>query len=114
MPEPHVRHEVSDLHARGVLVAAALIAGGIAFALAAAWFISWGAGVDRAARTTLAPPSVPAPQQGSAPRLDLGPYQREKKEQLERYGWVDQHAGRIHIPIERAMQLLAEEQEKNK
>ncbi len=37
--------------------------------------------------------------------------QRDRAAQLERlgsYGWVDRRAGVVHIPIERAMQLVAE------
>ncbi len=31
-----------------------------------------------------------------------------RRQQLETYGWVDKNKGVIHIPIERAMQLVVE------
>lgn len=31
-----------------------------------------------------------------------------KRERLSSYGWVDRGAGIVHVPIERAMQLVAE------
>ncbi|MBI3182775.1 MAG: hypothetical protein HYZ28_11610 [Myxococcales bacterium] len=32
----------------------------------------------------------------------------EQRQRLESYGWVDRDGGVIHLPIERAMQLVAE------
>jgi hypothetical protein len=32
-----------------------------------------------------------------------------QRERLEGYGWVDREAGKVHIPIERAMGLLSKE-----
>lgn len=37
--------------------------------------------------------------------------ERRHRQQLESYGWVDQPAGVAHIPIERAMELMAAEGE---
>lgn len=38
------------------------------------------------------------------------PSSREKQRaHLERYGWVERDAGRVHIPIERAMDLVVRE-----
>jgi hypothetical protein len=31
-----------------------------------------------------------------------------EEQQLHSYGWVDQSAGSVHIPIDQAMQLIAE------
>lgn len=33
-----------------------------------------------------------------------------ERARLERYGWVDRQAGVVHIPIERAMELVVEEE----
>lgn len=35
---------------------------------------------------------------------------RAQKERLSSYGWVDRERGVIHLPIERAMELLLEEE----
>ncbi|PYX92592.1 MAG: hypothetical protein DMG71_17645, partial [Acidobacteria bacterium] len=32
----------------------------------------------------------------------------QQEEQLNSYGWVDEKSGFVHIPIERAMQLIAQ------
>jgi hypothetical protein len=33
----------------------------------------------------------------------------EQIQRLNSYGWIDREAGRVHIPVDRAMQLLSEE-----
>lgn len=43
-----------------------------------------------------------------APRQDLEDYLATQRASLNSYGWVDEEAGRVRIPIERAMELLAE------
>jgi hypothetical protein len=48
------------------------------------------------------------------PRLQVYPvkhwtdFQTAEKERLESYGWMDQSTGAVHIPIERAIDLVAE------
>jgi hypothetical protein len=54
------------------------------------------------------PPLPPAPRLQTQPREDLKNMRREEVQYLESYGWVDQGRGTVHIPIERAMQLLLE------
>jgi hypothetical protein len=70
-------------------------------------FVSW-----RAA--TAGPPSLVAPPgESSAPKLlarperDLAEVRAAEKEQLESYGWVNQAGGVAHIPIERAIDIVA-------
>ena len=41
-------------------------------------------------------------------RNELAEPRMEEEEYLNSYGWVDQPAGVVHIPIERAIQLVAE------
>ncbi len=45
----------------------------------------------------------------SQPYEELRQLDAEQLEQLNSYGWVDQQAGTVHIPIDRAMQLEAQE-----
>lgn len=51
----------------------------------------------------------------SAPRLQVKPSDdrdaitAEAEGKLQAYGWVDRKAGRVRIPIEQAMQLLAQQ-----
>lgn len=40
---------------------------------------------------------------------ELEAYRQEQEQQLAEYFWIDQEAGRVHLPIERAMALVVEE-----
>jgi len=50
----------------------------------------------------------PAPRLQVRPVQDLKQLQQAENERLNSYGWVDQKAGIARIPIDRAMDLLAE------
>ena len=56
------------------------------------------------------PSDAPAP----LPRLQVygvghwQDFQSAERRRLETYGWMDRSSGAVHIPIERAMQLVAE------
>ncbi|GAC1597531.1 MAG: hypothetical protein NVS4B10_07290 [Myxococcales bacterium] len=39
-------------------------------------------------------------------------YKQEQNQRLDSYGWVDRKAEKIHLPIERAMDLMVQEQKK--
>lgn len=43
-----------------------------------------------------------------SPEGELAALRREMSERLNGYGWVDEAAGRVHIPIDQAMDLLLE------
>jgi hypothetical protein len=51
----------------------------------------------------------PAPRLQSDPRSDLAALRARETAQLEGYGWIDKQAGRVHIPVDRAMALVAED-----
>ena len=53
-----------------------------------------------------------SPRLEPAPRNDIIELNREKAAKLHRYRWIDRKAGVIQIPIERAMQLLTERQQR--
>jgi hypothetical protein len=50
----------------------------------------------------------PAPRLQANPVADLRAYRAAENERLRSYGWVDQARGVVHIPIERAIDLVAE------
>jgi len=50
----------------------------------------------------------PAPRLQTLPAQDLAAVRAEEDRTLTSYGWVDEHAGTVRIPIEDAMRLLAE------
>ncbi len=51
---------------------------------------------------------APPPRLQANPRVDLRAYNAAQADQLQHYGWVDRAAGVAHIPIERAMELVAQ------
>jgi hypothetical protein len=51
---------------------------------------------------------VPQPRLETDEATEIFGFREEEEERLNTYGWVDQKAGIVHIPIERAMQLIAQ------
>ena len=51
----------------------------------------------------------PAPQLEINERTELNDIRFREENILSTYGWVDQNAGKVHIPIDRAMDLLAQQ-----
>jgi hypothetical protein len=52
--------------------------------------------------------NFPQPRLESNERLEINDFRMQEEKTLHSYGWVDQSAGVVHIPIDRAMQLLAQ------
>ena len=50
----------------------------------------------------------PEPRLEDNERTELNGFRYGEEEQLNSYGWVDKNAGIAHIPIEQAMQLIAQ------
>lgn len=48
------------------------------------------------------------PRLQASPEADLAELNRRMEQRLQSVGWVDREAERVHMPIDRAMQLLAE------
>jgi hypothetical protein len=42
----------------------------------------------------------------------LQTYRRDRLQRLESWGWIDRKRGTVHMPIERAMDLVVQEQKK--
>jgi hypothetical protein len=49
----------------------------------------------------------PEPRLQPNPAADLNKFRAQEEQILNTYGWVDQQAGVAHIPIERAMDIIA-------
>lgn len=106
-------HEGTDTSVRSVAVLAGAFVGLLIFGLIV------GYGTFRflnAPETVSAPPALtetgrtfpPSPRlQVNAPR-DLADYMKLQQQTLDSYGWVDQKAGVVRVPIERAIDLLME------
>jgi hypothetical protein len=50
----------------------------------------------------------PQPRLESDERLEINDFRLQEENKLHSYGWVNQQAGVVRIPIDRAMQLLAQ------
>jgi hypothetical protein len=54
------------------------------------------------------PPKPPAPQLQQYPDREMTTFRAADVGTLESYGWVDQAAGKVHIPIDEAIRLTLE------
>jgi hypothetical protein len=105
-------HETSDVHPRGVL----MLAGALIVVAIVVHLLLWWLFQRLEARASQADPPVSplARQAGRAPgpdlelKLNYGDFEAADRSQLESYGWADREQRVVHIPIERAMQLLAQ------
>lgn len=110
-----LRHEVKDVHVRPIALSG--------FALALLIALSFGAmkGLfDYADRqhsledVAPSPMMLERPQQPPEPRLQTTPVPNRKliaeneRNLLNSYGWADQKAGKVRIPVSQAMKLLVE------
>jgi hypothetical protein len=109
------RHEERDIDPRPIaLVGLALALGVVLFGLAG-WLLLRYYDAREARRSpppnpiaaTLGEPTPPAPRLQDQPLLDLQRLRAEEDAALHGYAWVDRSAGRVRIPIERAMELVA-------
>jgi hypothetical protein len=55
------------------------------------------------------PPTPPAPRLEAQPGQDLAAYRGVERAKLSTYRWVDRQAGLVAIPIDRAMDMVAQQ-----
>ncbi len=110
-----LNHEVSDARPQPVVWGAVIVFGvlvlsfvlmGVVLVLIAGSITDTSNTISDDEVTQLQLP--PAPRLEQNPRVDGDRIIAEATERLESYGWVNERAGRAHIPIERAMELLLE------
>ncbi len=53
-------------------------------------------------------PQYPEPRLQVAPQVDLVAFRTKEETELGSYGWVDRKAGVVRLPIDRAIDLLAQ------
>ena len=102
--------ERTDVSARGLAVGAAIIVTGIAASLGAAAWIALHVAARATGPSQGEPPKIEGARLQTSPHQDLEAFQREKLQRLSSYGRVDE--GHMHIPIERAMRILAKGRER--
>jgi hypothetical protein len=98
--QPH-----SEIDTRGVLIVVLAVGMIIILVSFAGTLMLRKDGPQRAAPTeTSQPPPI---RLSSDPGDEIEAYRRDKDAQLHSYGWVDHEPGIAHVPIDRAMQILA-------
>jgi hypothetical protein len=60
-------------------------------------------------RTGEPPPTPPAPRLEAEPGQDLAAYRDFEQAKLSRYRWVDRQVGLVAIPIDHAMDVVAQQ-----
>ena len=95
---------------RGVLLAAALLAAaGIVVQLVVGAQFAALRGNPPAPLAGARPGGPPEPRLQTMPAEDLAQLRAREDTILDGYGWEDRAAGMVHIPIARAMELVAKE-----
>lgn len=110
-------HEASDVNVRGILIfAVGLITAAVIIHLVLYWALSRWSREPLPVRVQV-PPAVatplPAPGPGleAAPRVETQITAGQQEEILTTYGWRDREAGTVRVPITRAMEWLADQQD---
>jgi hypothetical protein len=113
---PENRYEHSDINTRRVAIAGAGILLGTWIFVSLLYFYYAALARHRAA-TTPAPPAraatqvevPPQPRLEVSPPRDLAALRAQEDAQLNGYHWLDKQHGFVSIPIERAMELIAQQ-----
>ncbi|MBZ5537900.1 MAG: hypothetical protein LAO31_18245 [Acidobacteriia bacterium] len=113
-PETPLGHEITDAHAPSIVkfaigLALVILLSLYAMARLADYFgehqVQLGPQPSPLVRTRQVPP---LPQLQVSPGADLNEFRAVEDSRLDSYGWVDRQTGIIRIPIDRAMDLVAE------
>jgi hypothetical protein len=105
---PEQPHEPQEPSLRGLLVAGIVLAAAIVIAVGVSLglvglFGGFGRPLARAEH-----PPMPQPHLQPHPLAERARYDARQRVKLSGYQWVDRRKGLVRIPIERAMQILAE------
>jgi hypothetical protein len=107
-------HEANTLVLRGLILFAiglVVVTGVVEFALT---YVMKDFEREESTLQSLAPPRLadrsgtfPAPQLQAQPPVDLVKFKKDELQKLDGYGWVDRSRGIAHIPIDRAIEIVA-------
>jgi hypothetical protein len=113
---PRHDHERTDVRVRIVLIfAGSLVVAALLTHLTIAWLFRY---LEREHTAEIGPPvSIispprelpPPPRLQVQPQMDLQQLRAQEDSRLNDYGWVDRQNGIVRIPIERAMDLIAQQ-----
>jgi hypothetical protein len=107
-------HERTDVSVRVVLIFGAVM---IVSTLFIILIVAWLYGFFERDQKAAFPPALfsspeelpPAPRLQVSPRIDLQQFRAAEDARLNDYGWTDRQNGVVHIPIDRAMDLIAQQ-----
>ena len=107
-------HELSDLSPRiisffGVgLAALVIVVLAISYAALLGLRHSAGRRAEPLSPLTIMQEPIPGPRLLVEPESTMKTIRQQEEARLKSYGWIDQESGIVHIPIERAVDMLAE------
>jgi hypothetical protein len=106
-------HERRDVEVRrlvlfGVTLTLTVALSLIAMRLLFVYFVSHPPPAAPASPWAAASEVPPAPRLQLTPQADLAQMRQAEDKLLNSYGWVDRKAGTVRLPIDRAIQLLAQ------
>jgi hypothetical protein len=107
-------HEANRLRLRGLFVSAAALLAMMTLALSIVGLVLSGLSREEKPAESLAVPrfagdtgEYPSPRIQADPTAELTKMREEDLGLLNEYGWVDREAGIAHIPVDRAIDILA-------
>lgn len=111
---PETRHEPSDIALRSVMIGGAAIALGVVLAALLAYLLWrwWQAPTGAQAfggPNASSIPELAQPRLESAPQPMRARYFAEQQQRLNAWAWIDRDAGIARIPVEVAMQVIAQD-----
>lgn len=110
----HPGHEATDAEIRPIIIFIASLGVFIIIAMfVMSWLLNFMERQHQAEQREISPLAdqeqvPPQPRLQANPALDLESMQQREEELLNNYQWVDENAGTFRIPIERAIEIIAE------
>jgi len=109
-------HETRDVDLRSVLLVTLAVLLAVAASFAVMRLLEGGLASREARRSpppsplaaTYAVRQPPPPRLQPDPARDLGDFRAGERSVLDQYAWIDRDAGRVRIPIARAMEVLVQ------
>jgi hypothetical protein len=108
VPEAKQSAQAQDLNFRAIGWGALAIVVGIVFAIGASYAVWRYLGLEPGPNRGPGHAQAASPRLLIAPQPDRAAYFAEKAKVTNSYGWVDKQAGIARIPVDQAMQLMAE------
>lgn len=106
-------YEQRDARLRPLLFFAAGLVALVAASFVATWWMTDAFGASQSRATRPHPMSAfrrgpEGPVLQASPNAEIVQHRAEERARLQGYGWIDRTNGVVHVPIERAMELLLE------